>query len=78
MFYEIQYGRHANESDLADILFNPVASTTAKWRAFKFLRWIEKLKQSTWFHETLYAELEDEHLLIRPFLQQKCRKVQDG
>jgi hypothetical protein len=33
-FYEIQYRGHAIEGDLDAVLFNPVASTIPKWRAF--------------------------------------------
>jgi hypothetical protein len=46
-----------NECDLEAILhFNPVDSTIPKWRTFELLRWMQKLSQLTWEHETLYAD----------------------
>jgi hypothetical protein len=36
------YGGDDIGDDLDFILFNPVASTTSKWRTFKLLRWMQR------------------------------------
>jgi hypothetical protein len=55
-FYEFKYSRYAIEGDFNDIMLNPVASATSKWRMFKHLWWMQDLNQSTKDHETLNAE----------------------
>jgi hypothetical protein len=74
-FYEIQYGGHVIKGDLDAIHFNPVPSSILKWRAFKLLRWIQNLNQSTWDHGILYADRSskdgDGQLLMRPFCQKQ-------
>jgi hypothetical protein len=69
-FYEIQYGGHVIEDDHDALHFNPVPSSISKWRAFKRLRWMQNLHQSTWDHVILKTDRssKDEQLLMRPFL----------
>jgi hypothetical protein len=55
-FHRIQYRCQAIESDLNDIIFNPIASTIPKWHTFRLLKWMQNLHQSTWDHETLYSD----------------------
>jgi hypothetical protein len=76
-FDEIQYGGHVIEGDLDAIHFNPVPSSISKWRAFKLLRWMQNLHQSTWDHGSLYTDRssKDEQLLIRPFLSKTKKKI---
>jgi hypothetical protein len=59
-FSEIQWGGHAIEIDLHTIIFNLVASTIQKLRAFKLLRWMQNLPQSSWDREILYADRSSE------------------
>jgi hypothetical protein len=65
------------EGDLSAIIFNPVASTIAKWRTFGLLRQKQNLHQSTCGHETLYVDRssEDEQTLIRPHLQERNKNT---
>jgi hypothetical protein len=72
-FCEIQYGDHAIEGDLDAVLINPVSLPISKWRTFKLLRWMQNLHQSTWDHETLYANRssKDEQLLMTIFVKNK-------
>jgi len=44
------------ESKLDAITFIPALLTIPKWRTFTLLRWMQKLYQSTWDHEILYAD----------------------
>jgi hypothetical protein len=55
-FYEIQLGGHAIEGDFDAVLTNLVPSSIPKWRAFKLLRCMQNLHQSTWDHEILYTD----------------------
>jgi hypothetical protein len=78
-FYEIQHRGHVIEGDLDAIHFNPATSSVSKWRAFKLLRWMQNLNQSTWDHGILYADRssKDGQLLMRPFLW-KTKKYERG
>jgi hypothetical protein len=79
-FSEIKWGGHAIEIGLHTIIFNPVASTIQKLRAFKLLRWMQKLPQSSWDHEILYADRssEDKQLWVKPLLQETKKYERDG
>jgi glycogen debranching enzyme len=69
--YEIQKRGYAIKGDLSAIISNPVASTNPKLLTSKLLSWMQNFHQSTWNHETLYADRssEDEQLLIRRVLR---------
>jgi hypothetical protein len=52
---EILYGDDDIEADLDSILFNAIASTTAKWQTFKLLRWMQLLNRLVDLDEILYG-----------------------
>jgi hypothetical protein len=52
---EILYGGDDIEDDLDSILFNAVASTIQKLRAFKLLRWMQLLNRLVDLDEILYG-----------------------
>jgi hypothetical protein len=55
-FHELQQGCHAIEGDLDETFYNSVATSSPKWRIFKFLRWMQNMNQSTRYHE-IYTEI---------------------
>jgi hypothetical protein len=69
-FHQVNQGGCGAEYDLNAIFFNLVASTIPKWRAFRRLRRMQNLNQSTWHHKIVYVDRysKDERLLLRPFL----------
>jgi hypothetical protein len=61
---EILYGGDDIEDDFDSILFNAVASTIPKWRAFKLLRWVQLLNQLVDLDEILYGGDGIEYCLL--------------
>jgi hypothetical protein len=53
--YEILYGGDDVEDNIDSILLNLVASTIPKWRMFKLLRWVQRLKRLVDLDEMLYG-----------------------
>jgi hypothetical protein len=45
-FYKIEQGGHGIEGNLEAVIFNPVALTFLKWRAFRLMMWMLNLHQS--------------------------------
>jgi hypothetical protein len=52
----MKFSRELMSLEVTLIIFNLEASYTIKWRTFKLLLWMEKLHQSWWYHEILYAD----------------------
>jgi hypothetical protein len=54
-FHGIQYGGQGTERDLDTMLSNRVTTNIPKSGTIKFLRWMQKLQQSTSDHDISYA-----------------------
>jgi hypothetical protein len=61
---EVLYGGDAIEDDLDCILFNAVASTIPKRRAFKLLRWVQLWNRLVDLNEILYGGDGIEYCLL--------------
>jgi hypothetical protein len=61
---EIMCGGDGIEYYLDHILFNPVALTIPKWRAFKLLRWVQILNRLVDLDEILHGGVGIEYCLL--------------
>jgi hypothetical protein len=61
---EILYGVDDSEDDLESALFNVIASTIPKWRAFKLPRWVQLLNPLVDLDEILYGGDDIEYCLL--------------
>jgi hypothetical protein len=66
---EILYEDDDIEDDIDSVLFNAVAWTIPKWRAFKLLRWVQLLNRLVDLDEILYVGDDIEYWFLEAYVE---------